>query len=464
MSLRDRRALDPAVERDLLELDRALAGDPAAEPELALLVEDVRALHPELDPGFRARLEGALSEGFPTPPTAERPRRAAAPLAPLRRAQVAVPALAALLAALVVAGGVLREDDPPQGASAVSSEAASGGEGAADERGPTNLDSAGDAAAAGGTAAGATGPRTAGDDAGAAGERLLRELRPAGGAPDVALEDRAMRADPAAAALAPADPAARPFAAPSAPPGGSGGGAALQGAQGALRGLAAGRQVERGVVLELTTAPGDLQDVASGVVRVTQAAGGYVAASQVEATSDGGGATFTLRVPSARLDRTLAQLTDLADVRRLSQSARDITSTVATAADRLADARAERRGVQRALAGASTEAGVRRLRVRLGQLRSREARLRGELEAQRRRAALATVELTLATQDEAADEDGAGTWTPGDALDDAGRLVEVAAGVALVALAALVPLALLALLALAAARTLRRRRRDAALD
>jgi nitrate reductase gamma subunit len=55
-------------------------------------------------------------------------------------------------------------------------------------------------------------------------------------------------------------------------------------------------------------------------------------------------------------------------------------------------------------------------------------------------------------------------WTPRDALHDAGRVVEVLAGVALVAGAALGPAVLVGLLALLGSRVLRRRRREGALD
>jgi hypothetical protein len=59
---------------------------------------------------------------------------------------------------------------------------------------------------------------------------------------------------------------------------------------------------------------------------------------------------------------------------------------------------------------------------------------------------------------------GGGAWTPRDALHDAGRVLQVAGGVAVIALAVLLPLGILAVLALLAARALRRRRREIALD
>ena len=57
-----------------------------------------------------------------------------------------------------------------------------------------------------------------------------------------------------------------------------------------------------------------------------------------------------------------------------------------------------------------------------------------------------------------------GAWTPGDAFDDALRVLEVAAGVALLATAVLLPFAFLWLLAWLGRRAVVRRRRERALD
>ena len=54
--------------------------------------------------------------------------------------------------------------------------------------------------------------------------------------------------------------------------------------------------------------------------------------------------------------------------------------------------------------------------------------------------------------------------TPGDALDDATRILEVTAGVLLVAFALLLPLGLVGLLVWLAARQAAQRRRERALD
>src|SRR6185437_12015689 len=57
-------ALDPAVATELEALEAALAGDPAADPELSALVRDVRTETPAMAPAFRGRLDQRVERGF----------------------------------------------------------------------------------------------------------------------------------------------------------------------------------------------------------------------------------------------------------------------------------------------------------------------------------------------------------------------------------------------------------------
>jgi hypothetical protein len=92
------------------------------------------------------------------------------------------------------------------------------------------------------------------------------------------------------------------------------------------------------------------------------------------------------------------------------------------------------------------------------------AAARGAVANAERRARYATVSVAL-VRDRPEDEGGAGgAWTPGDALGDALRVLEVAAGVLVVAAAVLLPLALVWVLAGLTWRALARRRRERALD
>ncbi len=375
--------LDPAVAAELEALEAALAGDPAAEPELAALVREVRAEAPAMAPDFRARLDRRVEAGFARAPR----RRRFASLRPMIPALgVAGCVLAALVAVVLGAGGG-SSDNAGRGAAPAQSEASD--------------------AAKSSSASGSGGSASSGASGGAG-------------------------SGPALAAPAPSPPARQ-------------------------------RRVERSTRLELTTT--DVQAASDGVVRATQATGGFVQSSQVSTGDGRSTASFVLRVPTSRLDDALARLSRLGHVRSLQQRADDITNVYNSASTRLAEARAERLGLLRALAKATTAAQITSLRARIADNRRALQRDQRELEAVRNRANYATVGLELTgVARKHATVPGGGSWTPGDAAHDAVRVLEVSAGVALIALAVLVPLTLLGAAGGFAAVAVRRRRREAALS
>jgi Domain of unknown function (DUF4349) len=407
--MRRRDPLTPEQERDLEAIDRALAGEPVERDlrELEELVRDVRATAPVMSPAFAARLERELSEGFPTP--RERP-----PLGRWRRPVgrwlllPAAASLAAVLVALVVVLGGGRDGETgsvdPTSVGAVQSEQATPDSGGAPAAGSTSS-------------------------------------APGGGS----VRDRAA---PAPAAAAPAPPAARAKAvAPSA------------------GGLAAQRTVERSASLSLQTTDEAFDSTTDAVNTTVARFGGIVASSQIGAGDAGGGeATFDLRIPTDRLDRALAALSKLGHVTERSQSLDDITGSLHSARERLTDARAERRGLLRALERATTQQQIDSLKAQLRAVAGRIGGLKGRLASVRRRADLAVVSLTVRGGGERGATGGGGRWTPGDAAGDAVRVLEVLAGVVLIGLAVAVPGGLIALAIALAVRQGRRRRRDAALD
>jgi hypothetical protein len=244
--------------------------------------------------------------------------------------------------------------------------------------------------------------------------------------------------------------------------------AAQSEASGAPKSLAApapapsgARKVERNTSLALSTARADVQDVADNIVATTQRFGGIVDSSQTSTSDAEASATFALRIPTGRLDEAVAALSKLAHVGSLQQGSTDITGSFVSVDARLRDARAERRALLKALAKATTTTAIDAIKLRLRDNRSQIAQLKGELNALRRRANLARVDVTVAGNGHATT--GGGTWTPKDAAHDALRVLEVAAGVVLVGLAAGVPLALIFAAAALGARATRRRRREATL-
>jgi hypothetical protein len=402
--MRRRDALpDPETDRGLRELDAALAGKPTADPDLTLLIADVAATRPEPDAAFLAALDARVHAGFPR--EAQTPRRGTAAATPwFRRPLVLGPVAVAALSALVVAV-------------AISSH---GGGGAS----PASSASA----------------------------------------PEV---KRAARLDADSASSSSASTsAASPSQSGTFTTGGRAAASQQQALSAASSSLAA-RKVERAASLTLTPAPADVQDTTDGVVRTTQAAGGYVQNSNVTTRANSGSAQFTLRIPAAHLDAALAQLSKLAHVGALDQSSDDITAQTSSAADHLAEATAERKALLRALGAATTTERIASLKARLADNRRAIAARRAALTTQQRRAQLATVAVDVEGRRGAAarhTDDSGGPWSPGDALHDAGRVLAIALGVALIALAVLLPLALLAALGALGARQLRRLRREVALD
>ncbi len=192
------------------------------------------------------------------------------------------------------------------------------------------------------------------------------------------------------------------------------------------------RAVERTVSMTLSTEPDELREVADGVVEVTDRYKGIVVSSQVrEGEADRSRASFELRVPTARLQDALADLSALAHVQSRNEGSLDITGPVVDARERIADA----------------------------QTKAERAAARQELRALLERANLTPISLTVV-----AEGDGSNGWSIGEAADDAASVLESVAGIALVSAAVLLPLALLATVVWLAGGRVLRRRRERALD
>jgi hypothetical protein len=420
MRQRDPLSLDDARELDALE--RALTGEPvdADLRDFEELVHDIRATAPEMTPGFAARLEHQVAEGFPE--SGETPLRRRSP-----RRWVLLPAagsLAAVLVAVVVVLGQTGGDDSAQQFA---------DDGPAVQTSREDLD-----AGAGKSSNGSSG--AAADSAAAA---------------------------PAPAESAGADQAVAPppSAGTTTDPGGAATSQAGLSRRTAKIAPAKERKVQRSADLVLKVPTRKLDSTSDGVIRTVDRFDGIVASSSIGSDDTTGEATFDLRIPTERLDAALAALSKLGHVAERRQNLVDITGSFTSAADRLSDARAERRGLLRALGSASTQQQIDSLRARLRDVRSQIARLNGQLDSLRRRADLARVSVTVRGDGSAVEEGGGGgTWSPDDAARDALRVLEVIAGVTLIALAIAAPLALLAGLVAIGVRSGRRRRREGALD
>ena len=224
------------------------------------------------------------------------------------------------------------------------------------------------------------------------------------------------------------------------------------------------RKVERGASLTLSTPRDQIEDVADGAIRVTDRHGGFVLTSSVS-SGEGteAGATLDLRIPSARLQPALADLSELAHVRARTQEARDITAAFTSPRRRLSDALAERRGLLRQLARADTPNETAAVRARLRAVNRRIDRSQAELRRLRDRVSFAAVSVAIEPGGGGDSGDGGG-WSLGDAAGDALGVLRALLGGALVALAVLVPAGLLGGAGWLAYRAWVRHRRERALE
>jgi hypothetical protein len=247
-------------------------------------------------------------------------------------------------------------------------------------------------------------------------------------------------------------------------------GAATAG-NGSLQAAGAGnRQVIQGAQLALSTRPSRVDDVARQVFAVVSAQNGVVDSSSVTATSGpGGGAQFSLMVPAQNLGPAMAALSRLSGAQVISRNdvSQDVTGRAGGAGRRLADARALRTALLRKLALATTTASIDSLHL---QIRDANASIASDLATLRgiqRQVANSHIELTITAVTPPARghrPSSGGGFTLHRAVHDAGRVLVVAAGVALIALAVLVPAGLLVALGLWLVHTVRRHRRERVLD
>jgi hypothetical protein len=226
------------------------------------------------------------------------------------------------------------------------------------------------------------------------------------------------------------------------------------------------RAVKTNASLTLSTTPDKVPSLADRVMATVDSLGGYVQSSQVDQRSSrSADATLALRIPSAKLDEGLARISKLAHVKARSQQTEDLTDTREAMEARVRDARADRTGLRARLAKATTDAERSRLRAALDRATRRVTQAQRQVNELNHSVSYATVDLSIEGERRSGAAVAPGDrWTPGDALGDAVRVLEVIAGVALIALAILLPVVVIVVLAGFGARILTRRRRERALE
>jgi hypothetical protein len=224
------------------------------------------------------------------------------------------------------------------------------------------------------------------------------------------------------------------------------------------------REIERSAELILGTDPAEIRKAASEVFETVHAYRGIVLNSSIRDGGEGEArARFELLIPSARLSDALAGFSGIAEVRSRHEATADITAPTVRTGEQLRDSRAKIEGLLAQLSDADSIGERVAAEAELRAERRDLAYLRSQMSTLKRRANFSRVALRIETGAASSSSNENGGWSIGDALDDAGHILAIAAGVTIVGLAVLGPLALIALFAWLANRARIRRGRQRAL-
>jgi hypothetical protein len=277
----------------------------------------------------------------------------------------------------------------------------------------------------------------------------------------------------------------KPAQAPTAPPTPDGAEFKLRGAGAqaypAIRapvGTRAQRKVASTADLTLSTDPGKVRDVAGQVTEVVRRYNGLVISSEITSGKGGPpqpiplqetvpinpslGAEFQLRIPAAKLEPALDDLSGLGLVVSRTEGSQDITARFNVARERIASLTSERDVLIAQLAKATTPEAIHAIKHRLAIVRHELNGTQGRLSQLHERVAMVPVHLSVEARGGASG--GGGGFGLDDAVHDAGRVLTVATGVLLISLAVLVPLTLIAIVAWLVFRSVNRWRRERALS
>jgi hypothetical protein len=429
--------IDPEVAASLDAIDAVLAGEPvgAEYAELAEIALLLTAERPPVPPEFAQRLDRRVDRRFATAvaPVAKQPRRRRRSAGFWQVAGSLSAGVAALVGIAVVLGG-------HNGSSSESSSSSSVGLVAK----PTT------SAGGGGSTAGAAASSAAGSAAGSASAGTQPHRNAA--APNSAQKSAVPLTAASGTASTPSQALSAPsFGAPT------------------LQPPTSGRKVVQSAQLQLGAPANRIDDVAQEVYDVVGSLNGTVENSTVTQTGGSdGSANFQLSVPSGSLGQAMSRLSSLnyASVLSRTDASQDITDQYGAAKRALADARTLRTSLLKQLADATTTEQIDSLKA---QIRDAEASISSDQATLNRLNhqvgfSQVAVQIGARSTPKPVAHHSSGGFGIGRAVHDAGRVLTVAAGVALIALAAITPVALVAALLWWVGAAVRRRRREQALD
>ncbi len=193
--------------------------------------------------------------------------------------------------------------------------------------------------------------------------------------------------------------------------------------------------------MQLKTDTNKVRDVSDEAIQITESAGGVVTNAQLSEEANTATASLDLSIPTRSLDGTLDQITDLATVASYDESSVDITQPFVSAQDELADAKAKREKLLEALANADSETEAAAIQQQIDDARKDISRAEAAFDNIARKARMSQVSLRIEGTPNGDDD---GSWSLGDAADDALSALKTVAGVMLVGAAIVVPILALA--------------------
>lgn len=207
------------------------------------------------------------------------------------------------------------------------------------------------------------------------------------------------------------------------------------------------RDIERAASIVLQTDPDEVREASAKVFEAVHTVNGIVLGSSSRDGAGDGSASFDLLIPSSRLGDALASFSSIAEVASRHESTTDVTARTVGLDERLQDAQVTVRSLLAQLAAADTAAERARAEAELRAERHHAVALRAQLTTLERRTHFSRVSLRIVSGDTGGAVGTGGSWGVGSALADAGRILEIAAGVILIGLAVLTPIALIVFLA-----------------
>lgn len=231
-------------------------------------------------------------------------------------------------------------------------------------------------------------------------------------------------------------------------------------------GLAPGqddRVVERSASITVSGDPEEVRAMADEVVAITDRLGGIVVSASVSDRPnrpESSSASLEIAVPVDRLDQALAEISEVGSVEAREQFDLDVTSEAVSVKNRLRNARETRNALRSRLAEATDPVEIEQLRRQIGRAERRVASRKADVKRLANRTQFARISVGITANGRGDD----GSWSIGDAWDDAVEILQTMAGAALVTTAIALPLALLITLTYLALSRTRRRSRERALD